>query len=186
MFGIPERPEPYPTSDVVVINGGVPGSTAALAASRLGQKLAFIQNKPVPGGNRSMEAGLRPRGVNDFFVEGVADRHANGDLLANQILKAEPKVTLFLEHTVYDTVIKETKIQSVDARHTRSGRQIRITAPIFIDGFGRALFVLLAGAEALTGRKSKIEYGESLAAARRVYTHHGNAVFFRTKFSDKP
>lgn len=184
LLGLPEVPELLEPFDVVVVGGGIPGSTAALTAARLGQKVALIQNRPVLVGNGSREAGLRPRGVTGPIVEEITSRHANGDLFARQVLEAEPKVTMFLEHLVYAARVEGAEISSVDARHASSGREIRVEARTFIDASGRALFGLLAGADILSGRESRAEYNEPLAATRRDNTHHGNTVFFRTKMAD--
>jgi len=39
------------TSDIVVIGGGLAGVCAAIASSRLGNKVCLINNRPVLGGN---------------------------------------------------------------------------------------------------------------------------------------
>ncbi|WP_267130056.1 FAD-dependent oxidoreductase [Cumulibacter manganitolerans] len=68
--GLPEHPEDAGAFDVVVVGGGgVPGSSAALAAARLGLRVALIQNRPYLGGNASIETGLMPRGERGHLVE---------------------------------------------------------------------------------------------------------------------
>jgi KaiC/GvpD/RAD55 family RecA-like ATPase len=42
---------------------------------------------------------------------------------AKQLLDAEAGKTIFLEHTVYNTVTRDSKIISVDARDARSGAE---------------------------------------------------------------
>lgn len=184
--GIPDEPTPVGPFDVVVVGGGMPGACAALTAARLGDRVALIQDRPVLGGNGSVEIGLRPRGVNGPLVEEIKERHPNGDLVAKSLLDAEPNATLFLEHVVYDAVTSGSTIVSVDAREARSGRQIRVSAPVFIDCSGRAVFGQYAGAETLFGLESKAEYGEGYAPEQRVDMHHGNTVFFRTRMADSP
>ncbi len=58
--GLQESPEDTGEWDVVVIGGGIAGCAAALAAARLGQTVAVIQDRPVLGGNASTEIGLSP------------------------------------------------------------------------------------------------------------------------------
>lgn len=186
LLGLPETPEYVGTFDVVVVGGGIPGSTAAVAAARLGQRVALVQDRPVLGGNGSKEAGLRPRGVTGPLVDELTARQVDGDLLATLVADLEPNTEVFFEHTVFAASVEGTTIKSVDARHAPSGKEIRLTAPIFIDASGRALFGQLAGAETMSGRESRAEYGESLAPANRDNKHHGNTLFFRTKLSDKP
>ncbi|EXF74208.1 hypothetical protein CFIO01_06802 [Colletotrichum fioriniae PJ7] len=59
--GIPDQPHDSGSFDVVVVGGGIPGCTAALAAARLGDHVALIQDRPYLGGNASVEIGLTPR-----------------------------------------------------------------------------------------------------------------------------
>ena len=45
--------------DLVVVGGGVAGISAAVAAARLGLKVALVQNRPVLGGNNSSEVRVQ-------------------------------------------------------------------------------------------------------------------------------
>ena len=54
MLDIPAEPEQY-SYDVIVTGGGIAGMCAAAAASRLGCKVALINDRPVLGGNNSSE-----------------------------------------------------------------------------------------------------------------------------------
>jgi FAD dependent oxidoreductase len=184
--GLPEKPVDAGTFDVVVVGGGVPGVAVALTAARLGERVALVQDRPYLGGNASVEIGLSPRGVRGPLIEELSERHPDGDLYAMKLLNAEPTATIFLEHTVYATVTAGSTIHSVNARHARSGREIRLTAPTFIDCTGKATLGLYSGAETLFGQESKAEYGESLAPAQRDNMHHGHTVFFRTRMAESP
>ena len=184
--GLPEEPVNGGSFDVVVVGGGVAGTAAALTAARLGQRVALVQDRPYLGGNASVEIGLSPRGWTGPLVDEFSARTADGDLLAVRLLEAEPTATVFLEHTVYQTAKTGSRIVSIDARHARSGREIRISAPVFIDGSGTAVLGRLSGAETLYGQESQAEYGESLAPVKGDHMHHGNTVFFRTKMADSP
>ena len=64
LLGPPEVPPPAGQFDVVVVGGGIAGCSAALTAARLGLQVAFIQNRPVLGGNASPEIGITVRGQN--------------------------------------------------------------------------------------------------------------------------
>ncbi|OQU98447.1 hypothetical protein CLAIMM_04234 [Cladophialophora immunda] len=186
LLGLPDEPVPLEPFDVIVVGGGVTGAAAALTAARLGDRVALVQDRPVLGGNASVELGLRPRGVWGPLIEELAERHPDGDLVAKSLLDAEPSSSLFLEHTVYNAVTSGSNIVSIDARDARSGREIRLSAKVFIDCSGRALFGRYSGAETLFGQESRAEYGESLAPEHRVETHHGNTVFFRTRLAALP
>jgi len=186
MRGLPDEPADAGRFDVVVVGGGVTGAAAALTAARLGDRVALIHNRPYLGGNASVEVGLSPRGVTGPLIDELAQRTADGDLCALQLLEAEPTATVFMEHTVYDTITEGSTIVSVDARDARSGREIRASAPVFIDCSGTAILGLRSGAETLFGQESRAEYDESLAPEQRDDMHHGNTVFFRTRIADSP
>lgn len=184
--GLPDDPVSEGNFDVIVVGGGVAGAAAALTAARLGDRVALVQDRPYLGGNASMEIGLSPRGIRGPLIEELAERHPNGDLIAKQLLDAEANATVFLEYTVYNTATVDSTILSVDARHARSGREIRLSAPTYIDCSGRCILGLLSGAETLYGRESQARCGESLAPTRGDNMHHGNTVFFRTRMADSP
>ncbi|KAH7234258.1 hypothetical protein MRS44_017397 [Fusarium solani] len=184
--GLPDEPADGGTFDVVVVGGGVTGIAAALTAARLGERVALIQDRPFLGGNASIEIGLRPRGVTGPLVDEIYQRDAAGDLGAKQLLDREPNVTLLTEHTVFAADMKDFNIVSVDARDARSGCEVRLTAPVFIDCSGRALFGQYSGAETQFGEESRDEYREGLAPAEKSHIHHGNTVFFRTRMGDSP
>ena len=165
--------------------------------------MALLHNRPVLGGNGSVEIGLRPRGITGPLIDEISQRHPNGDLYAENLLRAEPTASLFLEHTVYNTTtdaihsgalstvdnptVSGSRILSVDARDARTGREIRLTATSFIDCSGKYILGLLSEAETLFNQKSKSKYSESLALiVGDDYIHHSNTLFFCTKIADSP
>lgn len=172
--------------DVVVVGGGVTGSTAALAAARLGLRVALIQNRPVLGGNASVEIGISPRGENSTLVRELSARHADGDLVARDVLDAEPNVTVFIEHQVHGVLTEGRRVTSVDARDTRTGEEWRFRAPVVIDCSGTAIIGLLAGARTIFGHESASEYGEPLAPVEHLDQHHGHTLMFRTRDNGTP
>lgn len=184
--GLPAEPLDVGSFDSVVVGGGVSGIAAALTAARLGDRIALIQNRPYLGGNASVEIGLSPRGVKGPLVDEISQRTPTGDLVALELLRAEPTVTIFMEHTVYNAISSNSKITAVDAREARSGREIRLRASNFIDASGTAVLGLLTGAETLFGQESKSEYNEQLAPEDGNNMHHGNTVFFRTRMRESP
>ncbi|KJK78011.1 hypothetical protein H634G_06594 [Metarhizium anisopliae BRIP 53293] len=105
LLGLPDKPVSVESFDVVVIGGGIPGAAAVLTAAQLGQRVALVHNRPYLGGNASLEIGLSPRGIIGPVVEKISKRTPTGDLKARQLLEAEPNVTMFLEYTVYGTVV---------------------------------------------------------------------------------
>ncbi|KAK0890089.1 hypothetical protein LTR91_025512 [Friedmanniomyces endolithicus] len=172
--------------DVIVVGGGLVGACAAVTAARLGERVALVQDRPYLGGNASVEIGLSPRGVRGPLIDELVQRTPEGDLYAMQLLDADPNASVVLDHTVYNTVTSNRTIVSIDARHARSERETRFSAPLYIDCSGKCILGLLSGAETLFGRESQAEYRESLAPRRGDNMHHGNTVFFRTGMADTP
>lgn len=188
--GLPSEPVPGGDFDLVIVGGGVTGSVGALAAARLGLDVALVQNRPVLGGNASPEIGIGPRGEKGNLVAEAIARGPGGGLQALQMIQAEPKITVFTEHQVYNAVMDAASIVAVDARHARSGREVRLSASQFIDCSGTAILGLLAGAPTMFGVESSAEFGESLAPDEHLdqhhHQHHGHTVFFRTRMADGP
>ena len=184
--GLQESPEDTGEWDVVVIGGGIAGCAAALAAARLGQTVAVIQDRPVLGGNASIEIGLSPRGSQGALLKEFSARKPDGDLLAYDLLVAEPTCTVFLEHRVMSVEEQEQKIVSIKAVEPRGGIEKRFTGKVFIDASGTALLARHTNAETLFGRESKSDFGEESAPENSDNQHHGNTLFFRTKEGDKP
>ncbi|KAI5371193.1 putative FAD/NAD(P)-binding domain superfamily [Septoria linicola] len=152
--------------------------------TRLGLKVALVQNRPVFGGNSSVEVGLRPRGVRGPLIDAIADREPNGDLRAKRLLQNEPNVKVFLEHTTYNAITKGSQIVSTDAHGYRVNEHVRLSASTFIDCSGRAILGLFAGAETLFGQETYDMFGEELAPKHTDGHHHGNTLFFRTRETD--
>jgi hypothetical protein len=61
-LGLPEAPEDGGTFDLVVVGGGIAGSSTALSAARNGLRVALVQDRPVLGGNASSEVRVWPEG----------------------------------------------------------------------------------------------------------------------------
>jgi hypothetical protein len=184
--GLPAEPTFAGDFDVVVVGGGIAGCVATLTAARHGCRVALIQDRPLLGGNASKEIGLSPRGENGGMVAELSARTEDGDLVARRVLEAEPTVSIFLEHRVFAMRTDGDRIASIDVRESRTGHERRFAAPVFIDTTGTAILGLLAGAEILTGREARGEFGEHYAPPTRDDEHHGHTLFFRTRMADGP
>ena len=184
--GIPDEPTPEGPFDLVIVGGGVTGSVGALVAARLGLRVAVVQNRPVLGGNASVEIGIGPRGEKGATVAEAIARTPDGDLQVGRLLESEPGATVFLHHQVFNVTMDGEAIESVDAREAISGREIRISGSQFIDCTGTAILGMLAGAPTMFGIEGADEYGESHAPPERLDQHHGHTIFFRTHIVDEP
>jgi len=152
--------------DLVIVGGGVAGTSAAITAARLGVKVALIQDRPVLGGNGSSEVRVWPEGntnlqpyprVGDVVSElikrkGPGDGNARDaqvyeDKRKLDLARAEPNLTLLLEHRVNAAKVSSGTVQSVVAQHIRSGQRVRVTGKWFLDSTGDAVVGHLVGAD---------------------------------------
>ncbi len=184
MRGLPDEPLDAGTFDVVVVGGGISGCAAALTAARLGQRVALIHDRPVLGGNASVEIGLMPRGTQGALLKELSARLPNGDIVALSLIEAEPTASVFLEQRIFNAITDGNRIVSVDAVQARGGHERRFTGRMFIDATGTAMLGVLAGAETLFGREARADFGEPYAPEQADEMHHGNTLFFRTRMAD--
>jgi hypothetical protein len=152
--------------DLVVVGGGLAGSAAAVTAARLGCTVCLIQDRPVLGGNSSSEVRVPAEGktnlppyprIGDVVRELVRDRVKTdgtaqhpaeyGDVRKQEVVEAEPKVTLLLEQRVNAATAADGRITSVVAQHTHTGRRTKIGGRLFLDATGDAVLGALVGAD---------------------------------------
>ncbi len=181
-LGIPDQPEDAGTFDFLIAGAGYAGVCAAIAAARLGLKVALLQDRPVLGGNASNEVRVGPIGntghgpfprnaeiLKELHASpgstessgGLRARPNDGHVLA--LVNAEPNITLFLETHLIGAEVREQKITSVIARGLKTSREYRFSATYFADCTGDATLGVLAGAEWRMGREGADETAEQLA-----------------------
>ncbi|PWJ59179.1 FAD dependent oxidoreductase [Dyadobacter jejuensis] len=169
--------------DLVVVGGGIAGTTAAISGSRLGLKVALIQNRPVLGGNNSSEVRVHLMGdidKNHYPKLGRIVRELDngdpgngnpnakeyGDARKIAIVKAEKNISLFLNTHVYRLEKQQDIITAVIGRDIATNQEIRFTGSFFSDCTGDGTLGYLAGADFRMGRESQAETGESLASTK--------------------
>jgi len=169
LLGLPETPPAAGAFDVVVVGGGVSGCSAAVAAARLGCKVALVQDRPVFGGNTSPEIGVYgPRwGKPGPFITGeiYAEKGKSRPSVAQRqgVLDAESNIKQFLGWHVFRATKDQQRIASVDALNIYTNQELRFEAPVFIDCTGDGWVGFYAGAEYRYGQEGRDEYNESLA-----------------------
>ncbi|TMV44699.1 FAD-dependent oxidoreductase [Paenibacillus mesophilus] len=196
-------------SDLTVIGGGLAGVCAAIAAARLGSRVALVQNRPVLGGNSSSEvrvwvSGATAGGTHRFAREtGIIGemllenqyRNAEGnpyywDLVVLETVLAENNIRLFLNTDVHEVEAEGTaedrRIRSVTGWMTGSERKLRFESGLFIDCTGDGLVGFLAGAEYRIGREARNEYDEAWAPEQADDITLGSTLLFYTKDAGKP
>lgn len=195
--------------DITVVGGGLAGVCAAVAAARLGKKVALVQNRPVLGGNSSSEVrvwvcGATAHGTNryaretgimgEMFVENQY-RNPDGnpylwDLVVLETVLAEPNITLYLNTDVHEVdaegAEEERRVRSVTGWMMGSERRIRFESPVFLDCTGDGLIGFLAGAKYRIGREARHEYGEAWAPEAADGITLGSTLLFYTKDAGHP
>jgi len=163
--------------DVIVAGGGPAGVPAAIAAARMGAKVALIQNRPVLGGNSSIECGVgmngaaaskpgwRETGIIEEASWIAADLNRPAYSMAfKQLCDEEENLTLFLNQHVFGAIMdNDKKIKGVKAVNTLTGLISEYNGKVFIDCTGDGWLGYYAGAEYRYGRESRDEFNEDLA-----------------------
>jgi len=178
-LGLQEVPEDAGNYDLVVIGGGIAGTSAAVSAARLGLKVALIQNRPVLGGNNSSEIRVNLEGKTSLApypelgaVVNELDPNQRGsgrpaseynDEKKLRVVREESNIALFLNMHVNKVETQDNKITAVIAKNTRTSRELRFTAPLFSDCTGDGNIGFLAGADYRMGREGKDMTGEGFA-----------------------
>ncbi len=162
-LGLPDQPPTAGDYDVVVVGGGVAGCCAAVSSSRLGLKVALVQNRPVLGGNSSSEVRVWIQGrvqqqpypaIGEIVEEmnthpkvcpGPGETY--GDDVKLQVVRAEKNVGLYLGQHVYEAETDGNRIRAVVAKDILTGRPSRYTGRWFVDATGDANLGALARAD---------------------------------------
>jgi len=193
-------------SDVVVIGGGLAGCVAATAAARQGARTVLLQNRPVLGGNASVEILVPPvgfwlyskvdpfnpheTGITEEFrgrgVQTTADGKAYSGRLA-RLVGAEPNLALHLNtHATGVEMAAPGKIAAVLAIQVPTGRRLRFPGKLFIDCSGDSEVSVAAGAEHRHGREPQAMYGESMAPETADRQTMGNSIKYVSQPADQP
>jgi hypothetical protein len=194
--------------DVVVVGGGLAGCMAAVSAARNGAKTALVQNRPVLGGNASVEILVPPVGVwphgrtnpldprETGLIEEVrtAGRQRfrqtwvySGRLM--RLVKLEPNLDLHLNTHATGVAMADGSrdtIAAVLAVDVRSGQRLRFGGRVFIDCTGDGVVGLAAGAEHRHGKEPRSMYDESLAPETGDRQTMGNSLKYAVRSTAKP
>lgn len=195
-------------TDITVIGGGLAGVSAAVAAARLGCKVALVQNRPVLGGNSSSEVrvwvcGATAHGIHRYAREtGIIGemmvenqfRNPEGnpyywDSVVLETVRAEPNIQLFLNTDVHEVeaegVHEGRSIKAVIGWMMGSERKIRFESKQFIDCTGDGLVGYLAGADYRLGREGREELHEPWAPEKPDSITLGSTLLFYTRDEGK-
>lgn len=178
-LGIPCVPQFAGEYDLVVVGAGIAGICAAVSASRLGCKVALINDRPVIGGNNSSEIRVHLGGciemkpykeLGNLLKEFAPSKGGNAqpaeyyeDQKKMDWLLKERNVDLFTNYRAISVKRDGNRITEVVAKHIETGNELSFKAPLFSDCTGDGTIGYLAGADYKMGRESRYEFGESLA-----------------------
>ncbi|MEA2067600.1 MAG: FAD-dependent oxidoreductase [Verrucomicrobiota bacterium] len=176
LTGVSLEPVDHGMFDVIVVGGGSAGCPAALAAARNGARTAVIQNRPVLGGNASVELGVGVRGAamrqsyareggirEELSREKVLHRDPRMTRAFARAAEAETNLTVYLNQHVNEAIMDGNRIVGVKAVDTLTGAVSIFHADMFIDTSGDGWLGYYAGADYRVGREARDEYNESEA-----------------------
>ncbi len=192
MLHVPDTLQRAEAFDFVVVGGGIAGMCAAVSASRLGCRVALVNDRPVLGGNNSSEIRVHLGGVIEIGPNKGLGRmirefgHSRGgnaqpagnyeDAKKEEFIAAEKNVTLFAGCRAVAVNTTGGRIASVVVRHIETGEETLLEAPLFADCTGDGTVGFLAGADFRMGRESRDEFGEELAPAAADRMTMGSSV----------
>ena len=195
MLGLPATPPSAGNFDLVIVGGGIAGSAAAVAAARQGIQVALIHDRPFPGGNASRDVRVHTLGytgggivleINTPDLLIGSDQFIQSDERRLSVLQAETNLHLFTEWRAFAANTNGPHILSIDAKHNRTGQELRFSAPVFIDSTGDGWIGYWAGARCRTGREASAEFNESLAPATPDAMTQGTTLSWNSRNAGAP
>ncbi len=202
MLGHPETPEDAGSYDLVVVGGGIAGTSAAISAARLGLSVALIQDRPLLGGNNSSEIRVHlhgrvhlppypalggvPRELGPQGVGNAGPPEMYEDDRKLDLVRAESNIELFLNTRVNAVEMDGSRVAAVIGQDVRTGRRTRFPGRWFADCTGDGTVGYLAGADYRYGRESRAETGEELAPEEPDRLVMGSSVQWYSKETEEP
>lgn len=197
--------------DLVVAGGGLAGICAAISASRNGQSVALVQDRPVLGGNASSEVRLwalgatshmgnnnrfaREGGVMGEILEENLYRNKEGnpvifDMILLDLVKKEKKIDLFLNTAVFQVSHTDSDegrtIHSISAFNAINETQYTLSGDMFCDCTGDGILAYLSGASHRVGAEESSEFDERMAPDDSFGQKLGHSIYFYTKHVAEP
>ena len=163
--------------DVVVVGAGPGGLGSAIAAARHGVRTLLVHDRPVLGGNNSMEQTVSIGGAGHNWGHGFINTREGGIVeearLLCQTLKvhqpgfaygrmveAEKLLTERPNERVTSAAAEGGRVTSVTAENTLTGARVRYRGKVFVDATGDGWVGIFAGASRMRGREARSKYGE--------------------------
>jgi hypothetical protein len=195
--------------DLAVIGAGLAGICAAVAAARLGLKVALVNDRPVLGGNSSTEIRVHVGGsdkdhrwaresgiLEEIRIEDRFRNHSpiisgainqTWDQVLWEWVTREPDLDLYLNTAGRKAIMDGgSRIAAVICEQLGSEKTIRIDADYFIDSSGDGQVAWSAGADFRMGRESRNEFGEDIAPEVPDRRTMGSSILFRALDVGRP
>lgn len=166
LLGLSDEPTDAGEYDIVVVGGGIAGTCAAISAARNGLEVAFIQDRPVLGGNNSSEVRVWLNGetngdkyprIGDIVLELEQEKRAHygpdntADLYEDEkkegLVRSETNISLFLNHRGNGVEKDGDHITAIIAQNIVTSEQLRFSGRWFVDSTGDGCIGFLAGAD---------------------------------------
>jgi hypothetical protein len=195
--------------DVFVAGGGMSGVCCALAAARRGVSVILCQDRPVLGGNASSEIRMHIVGANtnrraedlenearesglieEIRLENSVRNPQRSPSMFDQILyekcRCQPNLTLLLNTSVVDVVVKDGLITRADALRASTEDRFEIKGTVFVDCTGDGGMGTAAGAAFTHGREAQDEFNEKLAQPVADKKTLGSTLLYAARKHDRP
>ena len=195
--------------DLVVVGGGIAGTSAAISAARQGVRVALVHNRSMLGGNSSSEVKLFPEnnsshqpwikegGIHEEFhteervrnhrpyMEGTMNCH--WDLVLYEWVIREPNIDLYLNTHMHRALqSKPGHIDAVFCFQLGTEKTYELAAPLFVDATGDGYLGYAAGADFRWGREGRDEFGEPEAPPVADEKVMGNTLMFTAIDTGRP
>lgn len=195
--------------DILIVGGGMAGTSAAVAAARLGAKTLLVHNRPVLGGPAGTECECESVGAlivggtnwttrdaretgpiedfrmtSEYLYENGWRNHFSQVL--RDIAEKEENLTLLLNTEAYEVKVEDGKITEILARTLNSDLTNCITPKMVLDCSGDSFVAFKAGAQYRHGREAKSEFNESLAPDEADSFTLGSSLYFRAVDTGHP
>jgi hypothetical protein len=193
LSGLPDIPENGGIYDMVVVGAGTAGLGAAIKGAREGLKVALVHNRPVPGGNNSVEVrvvasgglNLEPYPRLGDVIREIKNVYQKPGKVDN-IIASEKNLSFFPNMHVFTLEKEGDKIKSITAKHIETNKETVFYAPVFVDCTGDGNVGFLAGAEYRVGREMRAESRETLAPDRPDNIVLGTSLTWWSKKTTQP
>lgn len=193
LLGLSDKPGKGGNYDLIVVGAGTAGLCTAIKGAREGLRVALIHNRPVPGGNNSVEVRVVASGemnVNPYPVLGNVMKEIRNVFSkperVDAIIRAEENLSFFPNMHVFAVEKEGDKIASVVAKNIETNGELQFFAPLFVDCTGDANLGYLAKAEYRVGREMRQETRETLAPEKPDPIVLGATISWKSKETSKP